>query len=304
MIPDNRLAILLDHVKKSQINQCLYHNTATPPSLYSDHMCDKADFPLQTAIELSQHSDEVWYCEFSHDGTKLVTAGRDRSVIIYDTSTFDVLHKLTEHDEGVAQASWSPDDTKLITCSQDRKARVWSVETGRCLLTISHHREPITAAAWAADGESFVTASLDLESQLCHWSMRGQALYMWPRGFRVQDCAISADGRKLIAADVDGKVHVYNMHTHEEEYCLPMKSKPTSVAISRDSQHMLVNLSEGQIQLIDIDTTEVVRRFKGQKQGSYVIRSTFGGASENFVISGSEGKSTRLNSNLPCLFHC
>lgn len=128
MIPGNRLAILLDHVKQNQINQCLYHNTASPPSLYSDHMCDRADFPLQTAIELSQHSDEVWYCEFSHDGTKLVTAGRDHSVFIYDATTFDVLQKLTEHDEGVAQAVWSPDDSKLITCSQDKKARVWNVE--------------------------------------------------------------------------------------------------------------------------------------------------------------------------------
>lgn len=128
MIPGNRLAILLDHVKQNQINQCLYHNTASPPSLYSDHICDRADFPLQAAIELSQHSDEVWYCEFSHDGTKLVTAGRDHSVFIYDATTFDVLHKLTEHDEGVAQAVWSPDDSKLITCSQDKKARVWNVE--------------------------------------------------------------------------------------------------------------------------------------------------------------------------------
>lgn len=128
MIPGNRLAILLDHVKQNQINQCLYHNTASPPSLYSDHMCDRADFPLQSTIELCQHTDEVWYCEFSHDGTKLVTAGRDRSVIIYDTSTFDVIHKLSDHEEGVAQAVWSPDDTRLITCSQDKKARVWCVE--------------------------------------------------------------------------------------------------------------------------------------------------------------------------------
>ena len=128
MIPSNRLAILLDHVKQKQINECLYHNTATPPSLYSEHMCDRADFPLHPGIELSQHSDEVWFCEFSHDGSKLVTAGRDRSVIIYDASTFDVLHRLSEHEDGVAQASWSPDDSKLITCSQDKKARVWSVE--------------------------------------------------------------------------------------------------------------------------------------------------------------------------------
>ena len=128
MIPDHRLALLLDRVKQDQINNCLYHNTASPPSLYSDHMCDRADFPLRTALELSQHSDEVWYCQFSHDGTKLVTAGRDQSVIIYDATTFAVLHKLVDHEAGVAHASWSPDDTKLITCSQDKKARVWNVE--------------------------------------------------------------------------------------------------------------------------------------------------------------------------------
>ena len=317
MIPDHRLALLLDRVKQDQINNCLYHNTASPPSLYSDHMCDRADFPLRTALELSQHSDEVWYCQFSHDGTKLVTAGRDQSVIIYDATTFAVLHKLVDHEAGVAHASWSPDDTKLITCSQDKKARVWNVEvcpiccpsslgggfmltinpqTGNCILTIDHHRQPVTAAAWAADGETFVTASLDLNLQMCHWSMRGQVIHMWPGGFRVQDCAITPDGRRLIAADVEEKIHVYNFHTHEEEYCLALKSKPTSVAVSQDSRHMLVNLSEGQIQLIDIDTTDVIRRFQGQKQGSFVIRSTFGGAAENFVVSGSEGMLSNFSS--------
>lgn len=128
MIPDNRLATLLDHVKQNQINHCLYHNTAQSPSLYSDHMCDRNDFPLSAKRELNQHSDEVWHCQFSHDGTKLVTAGRDKSVIIYDTSTFSVLYKLLGHESGVAHAVWSPDDSKLITCSQDKTARVWSME--------------------------------------------------------------------------------------------------------------------------------------------------------------------------------
>lgn len=113
---------------------------------------------------------------------------------------------------------------------------------------------------------------------------------MWPGGFRIQDCAITSDGRRLVAADVEGKIHVYNFRTHEEEYCLVLKSKPTSVAVSQDSRYMLVNLSEGQIQLVDLETMDVVRRFQGQKQGSFVIRSTFGGAGENFVVSGSEGK--------------
>ncbi|KAJ5146514.1 uncharacterized protein N7515_001078 [Penicillium bovifimosum] len=288
MIPQHRLAHLLDHVKQTQINNCFYHNTANPPSLYSDHMCDRNDFPLQVSLDLHHHSDEVWYCEFSHDGSKLVTAGKDHNVLIYNTADFTIIHRLTEHEEGVAFASWSPDDSKLITCSQDHQARVWSAESGRCLLTINHHRQPVTAAAWAADGESFVTASLDAEAQLRHWGMRGQSLHTWKGGFRVQDCAISPDGRRLVAADTEAKLHVYNLHTYEEDYCLPLPSKPTSVAISKDSRHVLINLAEGEIQLVDMDTTAVVRQFKGQKQGLFVIRSTFGGAAENFVVSGSE----------------
>jgi WD repeat-containing protein 26 len=132
MIPDHRLAVLLHHVKESQIKECLYHNTATPPTLYSDHLCDRSDFPLHPEYELNQHSDEVWYVEFSHDGSKLASASKDHSVIIYDTYDFSVINRLLEHDEPVACVRWSPDDTKLISCSQDRKARVWDVEVSLC----------------------------------------------------------------------------------------------------------------------------------------------------------------------------
>lgn len=165
-------------------------------------------------------------------------------------------------------------------------------QSGQCLLTVKEHSEPVTAAAWAPDGESFVTASLDHKAQLCHWSLREQhALYMWPGGFRAADCAITPDGSRLLAADVTGNLHVYDFETHAEEYCLPMKSNITSVSVSSDSKHALISLGEGVIQLLDLDTTEVIRRFRGQKQGEYVIRSRFGGAGENFIVSGSEGMS-------------
>lgn len=128
MIPQHRLAILLDIVKSTQINGCQYHNTAEPPSLYSDHICDPNDFPSEVSLDLTHHSDEVWFCEFSHDGSKLVTAGKDNHVLIYNAADFSILHRLTAHEDGVAFASWSPDDSKLITCSQDKTARVWLVE--------------------------------------------------------------------------------------------------------------------------------------------------------------------------------
>lgn len=125
MIPDHRLAVLFDQIKQSQIAKCLYHNPSTSPSLFTDHMCDRTQFPLQTAYELNQSEGEVYFVEFSHNGKRLAASGKDGVTIIYETSTFQVRHTLREHNGSVVCIAWSPDDARLITCSQDNKARVW-----------------------------------------------------------------------------------------------------------------------------------------------------------------------------------
>lgn len=84
MIPEHRLASLLHQVKQAQISKCLYHNTANSPSLYSDHKCDRNQFPLATVQVLKDHSDEVWFVQFSNDGTRLATSSKDNTVIIWD----------------------------------------------------------------------------------------------------------------------------------------------------------------------------------------------------------------------------
>ena len=130
MVPEHRLAVLLNRVKDDWVSNCLYHNTSLPPSLFTDHVCKSDDFPLDTAAELYDHSDEVWFLQYSHDGSRLATASKDNTVIIYETVNYKIIHKLLDHDSGVCYVAWSPDDTKIITCteSQDHCARVWDTQ--------------------------------------------------------------------------------------------------------------------------------------------------------------------------------
>lgn len=125
MIPDHRLAVLLDQIKQSQIAKCLYHNPSTSPSLFTDHICDRTQFPLQTLVELNQSDGEVYCVEFSHNGKWLAAGGSDGIVVLYDTTTFHVRQTLREHQAAVVLVSWSPDDSRIITCSQDHTAKVW-----------------------------------------------------------------------------------------------------------------------------------------------------------------------------------
>lgn len=126
MLPEHRLAVLLHQVKRHQISNCLYHNTATSPSLYHDHLCDQSNFPVMPIVELDRHSGEVWDVQFSHDGKRVASCGGDGAAIIYDTETFEVLHTLPGAERGICSLSWSPDDSMIVTCSIDSRARLWN----------------------------------------------------------------------------------------------------------------------------------------------------------------------------------
>lgn len=132
MIPENRLAVLLDETKRGWINNCLYHNTEASPSLYIDHMCDRSNFPSNCSHILADHNDEVWFLTFSNTGRWLATAGatKDKCVYIYDVEdNFKKRHILTDHEAGVCHIAFSPDDSKVITCSRepDCMARIWNM---------------------------------------------------------------------------------------------------------------------------------------------------------------------------------
>jgi WD repeat-containing protein 26 len=126
MLPEGRLGVLLQQVKQSQIDTCLYHTAASSPSLYCDHFCSRERFPTEVAIELTSLEGEIWQVQFSHDGSMLAACGSKGQVVIWNSS-FEVIQVLRDHDDGVGNISWSPDDSMIVTTSQDRYARLWAV---------------------------------------------------------------------------------------------------------------------------------------------------------------------------------
>lgn len=63
----------------------------------------------------------------------------------------------------------------------------------------------------------------------------------------------------------------------------------TSVAISDDSRFAIVSHAPNEILYVDLRDGSVIRRYQGHDQGQYVLKSCFGGALQNYVMSGSEG---------------
>ncbi|KAK0673976.1 putative WD repeat-containing protein 26 [Cercophora samala] len=287
MLPEKRLAVLLDDVKNNQIEKCLYHTTTDPPSLYADHECERCQFPTDVMLELDKQQGELWQIRFSPNGERLATCGSGKGVCIWDTRTFHLVRVLG-HDVEVSNIAWSPDSSMLVSCSMDGQAKVWNTQTGDLIKALEKFGEPVSSAGWLPDGKTFVTGSLDKTKSLCEWDLSGSLLYNWTKRHRTEDLAVSADGHWMVAMDDQCTVHVYNIPRREYDGELAHDSRLTSVSLSQDSKWMLVNTVEDEALLYDMDTREVVKKFKGHTGGETIIRAGFGGANENFVISGSE----------------
>jgi len=143
---------------------------------------------------------------------------------------------------------------------------------------------------WAPDGQTFVTGCLDKDRNLCQWNLNGELVYDWGQIHRIQDLAVSPDGHHLVAMTNEKEIFIYNFVTRELENTMGLEVALGSISISQDSRYLLVNKFSGEAQMFDIQTLESVRTFaSGDTGGKYVIRSSFGGANESFVIVGSEG---------------
>ncbi|TKA81234.1 hypothetical protein B0A55_02365 [Friedmanniomyces simplex] len=328
MIPEHRLATLFTAVQEEQILGCRYHNTTAQPSLYTDHDCPAEEFPLQTFTELRNHSDEVWHVEFSHDGTMLATAGKDGLVCVYDTRNYSLRHEIREHDrnisgdnsKGVCYVAFSPDHQYLISCAQNNEFVVINVRDGRRVAHADHFDYPVTTAAWLPDSQTFVVGTQDSRRPLGLYSLRSATaatstsssssssssvvrnneIHSWrdppwdstlainPTSFRITDCAVSPDGSRLVATTIDYRILVYDLGSRCKVAEWAMDDRLNSIAFGLDGTQLLLNMNEGRVLALSAGTGEVLMRYKGAKQGEFVIRSCFGGAGGNFVVSGSE----------------
>lgn len=334
MIPEHRLATLLNSVQEDQILNCRYHNTTVQPSLYTDHECPTEDFPLHTMLELKNHSDEVWFVEFSHDGSMLATAGKDGLVCVYDTIRWRLKHEIREHERsplatgsssagapenrGVCYVAFSPDDQHLISCGQNNEFVVVNTKTGQRVAMADHFDYPVTTAAWLPDSETFVVGTQGSRRPLGLYSLRSSSsssgssvvrnneIHSWrdppwdhslkdqqPISFRITDCSVNSTGTRMVATTIDNRIMLYSLDP-ADRYCKitewTMEDKLTSINFSADSDLMLVNMNEGRVLALDSETGELVCKYEGASQKEFVIRSNFGGAGQNFVISGSEGE--------------
>ena len=106
---------------------------------------------------LTGHRGDVYYVEFSPRGDLLASAGKDGTVLIWDTSRWQLVRKIEPRTTEVNVAAFSPDGKTIATVDDDGKLKLWEIATGHCQLEGSHIRGMPSSPVFTSDGKTIVT---------------------------------------------------------------------------------------------------------------------------------------------------
>ena len=78
---------------------------------------------------------------WSPDGSRLLSAGYDGTLRVWDAASGECLLTLRGHEDWVRSCAWSPDGGRLLSGGGDGTLRVWDAASGECLLTLRGDRK-------------------------------------------------------------------------------------------------------------------------------------------------------------------
>jgi WD40 repeat protein len=107
---------------------------------------------------------------FSPDGKRLVTAGRDNAVKVWEVATGREVFHLRGHHSWPEALAFTRDGKRLATSGQDSLIRLWDMETGKPLVPPKGHSHTVWGLTLSPDGRHALTSGWDGSSRL--WDLR------------------------------------------------------------------------------------------------------------------------------------
>ncbi|MDE2250033.1 MAG: AAA family ATPase, partial [Gammaproteobacteria bacterium] len=138
-----------------------------------------------------------------------------------DAAAVNVFQEIRASDPAVAilpvahsavlTAMYSPDGARILTACWDHAPHIWDAWTGIEVATLPDQEDQVGAAFYSPDGMRIVTVSEKHVARI--WDISSRKVRFSLSGVEFRNVAFSADGQRLAAGMVDGKVRIVEAET-------------------------------------------------------------------------------------------
>jgi WD40 repeat protein len=155
-----------------------------------------------------QHNGTLWGLAISQDGRRIVTAGDDKFVRVWNQTGKPLA--TFRHTDAIRSVAISPDGTSVVAAGDDRTVRVWPMPNleapdQRRL----EHRHQINCACFSADGRFVLTASHDQTAGL--WdAATGQVVSSFAHEKPVRQACFCPDEKLILTVDEAWTARLWN----------------------------------------------------------------------------------------------
>ena len=280
---------------------------------------DEAEDALQRSYQTSNeravlngHTERVWNAAYSPNDKLVITTSDDRTVRIWDTTTYREFRVLTGHTGRILALAVDPSGKLIATEAMDSTAKVWDADTGRALFTLPEIRGSVAAIAFNRDGKLLAVESsnVDTESwEAAVWDTTKGKEVTRLRGHKEEISAVAFSPQENLVATAswDGTARIWNAETGQ---CLAVMAQHgemgheraiNSVAFSPNGKWIVTGGDDRTAKVWEVATGKKVADLIGH--GGAVQSAEFS-SDDKLVVTASRRlvrRPVKVTRNLPML---
>ncbi|KAE8591642.1 hypothetical protein XENTR_v10018522 [Xenopus tropicalis] len=221
------------------------------------------------------------------DTNKTLTGGADKSVVVFDALSQQILATLKGHTKKVTSVVFHPSQELVFSASPDSTIRVWSVPDASCAQVLRAHEGAVTGLSLHATGDYLLSCSDDQ-----YWAFSD--IHVGRVLTKVTDessgCALTCaqfhpDGLIFGTGTVDSQIKIWDLKERSNVANFPGHSGPVScIAFSENGYYLATAADDSSVKLWDL---RKLKNFKTlQLEEGYQVRSLVFDQSGTYLAVG------------------
>lgn len=242
--------------------------------------------------DFTEHAYAVQTIAWSPNDKYIASAGHDKVVHVWDTTTGQIIHSYHGHTEAIWSLAWSPDSRSLISAGADEVVQIWEATTGYPLSSYTEHQGTIRSVAWSPNGLQIASTGDDKTVNV--WDLKAdQLVYSYHEHNQSIYClAWSPDGSHLASGDNEAIVRIWEATTGKYfRVYRKHTERVTSIAWSPDGKYIATASSDGIIHIWENHSGKLLNMCTGHEDA---VSSVAWSPNGKYLASGSWDQTVRL----------